>query len=251
LRQNIYLSALKLIVSFMSDSPDITNLPGRKYPNNIFLKLRPIHRLLIAFTAAAIMFLVIRKIVYDPIVMIMILWDTFCAVLLLNGWIVFFTCSPAQMRQIASKEDGSRILVFIIVLISSLASMGTILFLVLSKSSSPDRGLYLAVAIAGMLLSWCMVHTTFCFHYTYMYYGDDDETPELHAEGLSFPEEKSPDYLDFAYFSFVIGMCFQVSDVSITSREMRRQVLVHSLLAFALNTFVVALTVNLIAGLKS
>ena len=174
-----------------------------------------------------------------------------CVVLLFNGWVVFFTSSPAQMRQLASKEDGSRIFVFLIVLVSSLASMVTILFLVFSKSESPNRGLEIAVAIAGMMLSWCMVHTTFCFHYTYMYYGDDDETPELHAEGLTFPEEKAPDYLDFAYFSFVIGMCFQVSDVTITSRAIRRQVLVHSLLAFALNTFVVALTVNLIAGLKS
>jgi uncharacterized membrane protein len=226
------------------------DLPGKKHPGNIFLRLRPIHRLLIGAFVVVVTYVLIRKIVIDPLVMVMVLWDVFCVAVLFNIWIVFFTCSPAQMRQIASKEDGSRFFVFVLVLISSLASMVTVLFLILSKNSSPDRGLYITVAIAGMLLSWIMVHSTFCFHYAYLYYGDDDEQPETHAEGLDFPEEKAPDYLDFAYFSFVIGMTFQVSDIVITSRDIRRQVLVHGLLAFALNTFVVALTVNLIAGLK-
>jgi uncharacterized membrane protein len=225
-------------------------LPVKKAQENIFLRLRPIHRLLIAFLFVLVTYLLVRKIIYDPLVMLMVLWDVFCLSILTTAWIFFFLCPPAQIRQIASKEDGSRFFVFVIVLVSSLASMVTVLFLVLSKSSSPDRGLYIAVAIAGMLLSWIMVHTTFCFHYAYMYYGDDDIEPAMHAEGLEFPEEKSPDYLDFAYFSFVIGMTFQVSDVVITSHDIRRQVLMHGLLAFALNTFVVALTVNLIAGLK-
>jgi len=229
----------------------MSELPGPKHPVNIFLRLRPIHRFFIGFLVALVTYVLIRHIVIDPMVMIMVLWDVFCAAVLFNAWIVVFTCSPAQIRQIASKEDSSRLFVFVIVLISSLASMVTVLFLVLSKSSSPDRDLYIAVAIAGMLLSWIMVHTTFCFHYAYMYYGNDDEQPETHAEGLDFPDEKAPDYLDFAYFAFVIGMTFQVSDVVITSREIRRQVLVHGLLAFALNTFVVALSVNLIAGLKA
>ncbi|GAC1569605.1 MAG: DUF1345 domain-containing protein [Chitinophagaceae bacterium] len=204
----------------------------------------------IGFFTILVTYLLIRKTVLNPLVMIMVLWDVFCVTILFNAWIVFFTCSPARIRKIVSREDGSRAFVFFIVLISSLASMVTVLFLVLSKSSSPDRGIYTSIAIAGMLLSWIMVHTTFCFHYAYMYYGDDEAEPATHAEGLSFPLEKAPDYLDFAYFSFVIGMTFQVSDVVITSRDIRRQVLLHGLLAFALNTFVVALTVNLIAGLK-
>ena len=228
----------------------MSDLPGSKNPDNIFLRFRPIHRFLIATVAVLVTYILIRKIILEPVVLIMILWDVFCVVTLLNTWIVFFTCSPAQIRKIASKEDGSRFFVFIAVLVSSLASMVMVMFLILSKTSSPNPGWYIAIAVGGMLLSWIMVHTTFCFHYAYMYYGDDDEQPEKHAEGLTFPEESAPDYLDFAYFSFVIGMTFQVSDVVITSREIRRLVLVHGLIAFVLNTFVVALTVNLIAGLK-
>ncbi len=94
-----------------------------------------------------------------------------------------------------------------------------------------------------------MVHTMFTFHYAHIYYDDDENNAAHHAGGLEFPKEK-PDYLDFAYFSFVIGMTFQVSDVEISARLIRRVALLHGLLAFLLNTFVVALTINLIAGLR-
>ena len=86
-------------------------------------------------------------------------------------------------------------------------------------------------------------------HYAHLYYSDDTDDPTKHAEGLGFPREKKPDYIDFVYFSFVIGMTFQVSDTAVTSRSIRRLVLLHGLLSFGLNAFVVALTINLIAGL--
>ena len=92
--------------------------------------------------------------------------------------------------------------------------------------------------------------TIFTFHYAHLYYfKDKDDTVDGNA--LEFPKEDKPDYPDFAYFAFVIGMTFQVSDVEINSRIIRRTALAHGLLAFALNTFVVALTINLIAGLKN
>ena len=93
------------------------------------------------------------------------------------------------------------------------------------------------------------MHTIFTFHYAHLYYFKNmDDTTE--GKPLDFPGKTKPDYLDFAYFSFVIGMTFQVSDIEIPSRTIRRTVLAHSLLSFALNTFVVALTINLIAGLR-
>jgi uncharacterized membrane protein len=225
--------------------------PDEATAQNIFLRMNSIHRFIIGSAAALITFLFIRSVHIGSLLKGMILWDAFAIVILVNSWIVFFTCSPSLMRKKARKEDGSRAFVFGIVLISSMASMVTVLLLVLSKNTGAQSGLYIPVAVGGMLVSWVMVHTTYTFHYAYLYYGDDDEQPEIHAEGLEFPEEKEPDYLDFAYFAFVIGMTFQVSDVQITSRNIRRKVLVHGLLAFVLNTFVVALTVNLIAGLKS
>ena len=126
----------------------------------------------------------------------------------------------------------------------------TVLLLVISKDDSVDRqALTVLLSITGMIFSWVMVHTIFTFHYAHLYYDlGKNDTPG--RAGLEFPAEKKPDYIDFAYFAFVIGMTFQVSDVEINSRQIRRTALAHGLLAFALNTFVVALTINLIGNLK-
>jgi uncharacterized membrane protein len=87
-------------------------------------------------------------------------------------------------------------------------------------------------------------------HYAHAYYRDDDDDPNTTASGgLEFPNEKEPDFLDFAYFSFVIGMTCQVSDVQVSSRGIRRLALVHGLLSFLFNTVVLALAINLASGL--
>lgn len=201
---------------------------------------------------AAIAFFATRQTYLNPLIASMIIWDVFAGSYLASCWIVFSTRSTQGMRDVARQEDVSRAFLFVFILVSSLASMFTVLLLVLSKEvSQTAQIIYLPVAILGMLLSWAMVHTLFGFHYAHLYYGDDKSDHSRHAEGLSFPEEKKPDYLDFAYFSFVIGMTFQVSDVEITSKRIRRIALIHGLLSFILNTFVVALTINMIAGLRN
>ncbi|NSL90027.1 DUF1345 domain-containing protein [Chitinophaga sp. Mgbs1] len=184
----------------------------------------------------------------NPLVYYMLLWDVFALSYIATGWIVFFKRPVTGIREWARVDDGSRLFVTVIVLIASFSSMVTILLLMLSHGE--DGGMYLPVSVTGMLASWFMVHTTFTFHYANLYYDDDKLDNTKHAGGLEFPDEKKPDYLDFAYFSFVIGMTFQVSDVQIDARTIRRTALVHGLLSFILNTFVVALTINLIAGLK-
>ena len=88
--------------------------------------------------------------------------------------------------------------------------------------------------------------------YAHAYYRKrDDDQESSEGEGVEFPDEKEPDFLDFAYFSFVIGMTCQVSDVQISSRGIRRLALVHGLLSFLFNTVILALTINLSSGLAS
>jgi uncharacterized membrane protein len=82
-----------------------------------------------------------------------------------------------------------------------------------------------------------------------MYYAEHRLMPGTNAGGLDFPGEAKPDFVDFAYFSFVLGMTFQVSDVSISSKKIRRMVLWHSLISFGYNAVIIALTINVIAGL--
>jgi len=93
-----------------------------------------------------------------------------------------------------------------------------------------------------------MTHVTFAFRYAHEYYARDQGGPEADG-GLDFPAEKHPDYFDFLYFSLVLGMTFQVSDVQITSRKLRRVAALHGLMSFLFNTVIVALTVNNAAGL--
>jgi uncharacterized membrane protein len=216
---------------------------------NIFSKMRPLHRVGISLFAAALTFVVIIKSDIYPLLRLMIVWDVFALTYIVTCWIVFFKRSTLQIRNVARQEDGSRVFVLSVLMLASLASMVAVLVLILSKDAQQES-FYMPGAIAGMLLSWLIVHTTFAFHYAHLYYNDDKQNPQKHAEGLCFPNEKAPDYLDFAYFSFVLGMTFQVSDVEISARVIRRVALVHGLLSFGLNTFVVALTINIIAGLK-
>jgi uncharacterized membrane protein len=92
------------------------------------------------------------------------------------------------------------------------------------------------------LLSWAFIHTIFALHYAHEFY-------DVTAGGLAFPQGSAdPDYWDFVYFSFVIGMTSQVSDVAVTSKELRRIVTAHGMLSFVFNAALLALTVNLAAG---
>ncbi|MBX3253720.1 MAG: DUF1345 domain-containing protein [Chitinophagaceae bacterium] len=176
-------------------------------------------------------------------------WDVFCVVLLCFYWFAFFTTSRQTIQQEADKEDPSRIVIFILVLVCTFVSMAAVILLLTAKSGKTSTdGLQLTTALAGMILSWCLVHTLFTVNYAHLFYGGDNNDTE-NENGLDFPGEDKPDFMDFAYFSFVIGMTFQVSDVSIASKKIRRWALLHSLISFAYNTVIVALTINIVAGL--
>lgn len=219
---------------------------------NFFVKLHPLHRILISAGVAGAVYLLTHAASLTPLIRVVLLWDVFALVYNITCWSVFFNRKVEDIRKYARKEDGSRTFVFIVILLACFASMLMVLLLMISdESRETDKVLYIPVAIAGILFSWGMVHTMFAFHYAHIYYDDDEDKVQKQAGGLEFTKEDEPDYLDFAYFSFVIGMTFQVSDVEISSRKLRRIALLHGLLAFMLNTFVVALTINLVAGLRN
>jgi uncharacterized membrane protein len=218
---------------------------------NLLLKLGPPAKMVICTCLSALAWFILRKCDFEFRVASLIIWIVFACTYLLMSWLVFVTCSKEQMRVHAGREDGSRTFVSLLLMVSSFAGMLTVLVLIVAGDTAGiSQPSFLAIIIASMFLSWAMVHTTYTFHYAHLYYDDKEGEPEQHAAGLDFPGEQEPDYLDFAYFSFVIGMTFQVSDVQVTSHHVRKQTLVHALLSFGLNTVVVALAINLIAGLK-
>lgn len=222
-----------------------------KKSEKILLRIHPFHKMIISGILSAAAFLILKNCDLDWKISGLMIWIVFAASYLFISWMIFATCPRNEMRAYAGKEDGSRAFVVLLIIISSFAGMLTVLFLIVAGiSPGTSKLVFLSVVIASMFLSWSMVHTTYCFHYAHLYYDEDENDPSKPAGGLDFPGEKAPDYLDFAYFSFVLGMTFQVSDIQVTSRKLRRQALLHGLLSFGLNTIVVALTFNLIAGLK-
>ncbi len=125
--------------------------------------------------------------------------------------------------------------------------LSTVVLVALSNELHAARAggvLALVVGAVSVILSWLFLNSMFTIHYAHGFYGDfgDKHT------GLEFPDTPHPDYWDFTYFAFVIGMCFQVSDVQVTNGYLRRVVLLHSVIAFFFNVFIIAITVNIVAG---
>jgi uncharacterized membrane protein len=181
-------------------------------------------------------------------------WDAFAIIILALDWLTILTTPQRKIRERAQQQDLSRLLIFIFVVITSSAALFAVGFLV-SVKKSPTGGhfiIHLMLTLLTVIFSWSLVHTVYGLRYAHAFYGDSDEpgtTP--HAGGLIFPGNRPPDYFDFAYFSFVVGMTCQVSDVQITSRRMRRIALAHSILSFGFNTIILALVINIaVSGLE-
>jgi len=106
---------------------------------------------------------------------------------------------------------------------------------------------HLALSVAALILSWLLIQTLFAYHYARGYYSQESDADDgLH--GLDFPGNIAPDYSDFAYYSFVVGMTSQVSDVCVTARHMRRLTLMHGVLSFVFNIAIFAMSINIISG---
>jgi uncharacterized membrane protein len=164
-------------------------------------------------------------------------------------WGLMLTATPDTMRYNAQKQDVGRNAILSLVLVASCISLLSIVF-ILNFTQDNSTVLNLTLSVATIIGSWLLVHTIFALHYAHKYYQESSGNfPERNAEGLSFPDDRDPDYWDFLYFSLVIGMTGQVSDVQITSRPMRRLALFHGMLSFFFNTTIVAITMNIIAGL--
>ena len=183
---------------------------------------------------------------------ILIVWITFAVTVIILDWISILSSHPLEVRKIAKLQDSSRTFLFLFVITAAVMSLGAIIFLLKSAKGHTGSGVAFPVVLAliSVIVSWWLVHTIFTLRYAHLYYNANTDSGEKKPDGgLQFPDETQPDYLDFVYFSFVIGMTFQVSNVEISSRDIRRLALLHSLISFAFNTAIVALSINVISGL--
>lgn len=167
-------------------------------------------------------------------------------------WIMMGSATPEGMRRRAELEDEGRYTVLVLSVTIAMAILLTIVFELHGIKELPSAlaALHVALAAGTILLSWLFMNTVFALHYAHGYYGDADSSSDYKPiGGLVFPGQPQPDYWDFLYFSFVVGMTFQVSDVQIEDHALRRGVLAHGVLAFFFNVIIVALTINIVAGL--
>lgn len=151
--------------------------------------------------------------------------------------------SPSELRRSAARNDGGRLL-----LLFTSASIASAMLIVVGIEMREPIGAFpgeLAVIGATLLFAWAFANTVFAIHYAHVYYDDEKGSDR---KGLEFPGDADPDFWDFIYFAFVLGMTFQVSDVAICRSDLRRIATFHAIVAFLFNIGIVALTVNLVAG---
>jgi uncharacterized membrane protein len=180
-----------------------------------------------------------------PITRMLIGWDAGVLAYLIAAAVVMTQCASAsQMQANAAAQDEGGFAILILSSAAAIASLGAIFAeLATIERSNPSYGMYVALAIATVVLSWCFTHTIFALHYAHAFYG-----AHLRKSGLNFPGDGQPDYWDFIYFAFVIGMTFQVSDVAITHKSIRRMVVAHGALSFFFTAAIISVTVNIAAS---
>jgi uncharacterized membrane protein len=174
-------------------------------------------------------------------------WDVLAALLVGRIWLRVHSFTPDRTREVATREDDSRASSEILLLLAAVASLGGAAAALLKahQSDAPLEAILTAAAVVTVALSWALVHTVFALRYAHQFYSPDVDGHIDFKSGRGY----QPDYGDFGYVAFTIGMTFQVSDTDVGSRLTRRTVLKHALVSYLFGAVIVALMVNVIATL--
>jgi len=172
-------------------------------------------------------------------------WDA--AVLTYGSWVwlTVWPMSPAETKSHAVWENPGRTMADILLVAASVISLGAVIMLITdaSNSSGATKAAEIILGLGSVVLSWAMVHTTYMLKYARAYY-------DQREGGINFNEQASPDYKDFAYLAFTLGMTFQVSDTDLQTKAIRGTALKHALLAYLFGTVIIATTINTLASLS-
>lgn len=178
----------------------------------------------------------------SPVLGVLLAFDLAALIFLAATLYMILHADERSLRQRARREDQSY---WGFLLSSAAVSVIAVVALAIELHASRSGGLLeVALAASSLLLAWLFMNTIFALHYAHEFYGDRGGK----GSGLDFPGTREPDYWDFVYFAFVIGMTFQVSDVQISERQIRRVALAHAVIAFFFNVIIIALSVNVVAS---
>jgi uncharacterized membrane protein len=205
-------------------------------------------RLLLA-TGAALLAIFLLPQTLSPSFRAAAAWNIGALIYLVATFYLVCTETSAELRERAADEDESGVVFLALLLLAAAASFSAVIGLIGESRNMSGMLKSADLALAGLTImtSWLVMQVIFTLHYAHAYYRPDHVGEQ--AGGLRFPEEEHPDYWDFFYFTTSIGAASQTSDISITSKRLRRLALAHSIISFVFNTTVVALAINLAAGL--
>ena len=209
------------------------------------VRARP--RLVISCLAGAAGFIVLPS-MFAASTRALITWDIGAGLYLALAWILMGRASVDHMRWRARLQDDGATVVLVLTVAAAIASIAAIVLELSGLRADPParQGLHVGLVAVTFLASWLLVHTSFALHYAHAYYVAIDKE---HKGPLEFPRQDTPVYMDFLYFSMIIGMTSQTADVAIASTRMRRLVMAHGMIAFVFNTTLLALTINIAASL--
>jgi uncharacterized membrane protein len=179
-----------------------------------------------------------------PMFLPLIFWDVTALVYLVATWVRIGRLDAEATAAEAKREDPSRAGADLGILIAAVASLVAVGFVIVvaGKAKQPQLDLDVGLSVASVVASWALVHTIYTLRYARLYYGDNG--------GVDNHQKEPPCFTDFAYLAFTVGMTFQVSDSEVTTSKFRAMVLRHALLAYLFGTVIIALTINLVAGLS-
>ncbi len=171
-------------------------------------------------------------------------WDTAAGLFALRVWLTILPMDPAECAGHAVQEDPSRTIADVVVLVAAVASLSSVALILVKAASSSGgtKAFLLGVGVVSVVLAWLAVHTVFTLRYARLYYTGE-------VGGVDFNEDTRPDYTDFAYLAFTIGMTFQVSDTDLTTTAVRRTALRHALISYLFGAVIIGLIINVVASL--
>jgi uncharacterized membrane protein len=223
-----------------------TAAPNTKNPRSFVRIVRTRPRLFIcAALAIAVIAILFATTEWRAPTKLLIGWNLGIGLYLILAYKLMAHSDVHRIRRRAANQDEGSIALLVFVVIAAMASMAAIFSELATTAGANRQPGQLILATSTIVLSWAFIHSMFALHYAHEYYGDGRDGI---VGGITFPNDSEPDYWDFAYFAFTIGMCAQVSDASISSKIIRRTALSHSIISFIFNAALLALTVNIAAS---
>jgi uncharacterized membrane protein len=182
---------------------------------------------------------------WRPVTKLLVGWNVGIGLYLILAFSLMARSDVHRIRRRAANQDEGSIALLVLIVAAATASMAAIFAELATTGGAPRQPAQLVLATSTILLSWAFIHSMFALHYAHEFYGNGRDGI---IGGISFPDDNEPDYWDFCYFAFTIGMCAQVSDATISSKSIRRTALSHSVISFVFNAALLALTVNIAAS---